>query len=636
MKRYVRAQWAYKGNEDNELSFPKGAVFEILSTDNPDWWDGCYEGRRGFLPANYVKLVPPEEAPRETTSVPTTPRESAPSAPAPAASPAAASLSASIPSIDEPASVLDEPATVDTASHRRSRNISALAAKLGKTLGAPLVDAPPHSESLSASASPSASSASSPVAPAFSLNTAGVWKQATAPDGRVYYYNSATKETSWTVPAGMTSAAAAPAAPAPSAPAVAAAAAAAAPVAPARAASPAPAPAAPARSTAPAPTAPAPTPARAAPAAPAAPVHDNGGLLPNWREAKDDNGRTYYYNALTRTTQWDPPLANPSASMSKSTSIASDLSSTAAAAPMRQQAPSLASLNVDSSASAAPERTPEGPLSDDGTAVAAAAAAAAVGSASSPQAAERITADVLGGAKTRRAGALLIKVDRSVDGRRAPDRKWFETFSVVHQGFILCFKDDPFVLQRNVNKKGTTRGRRDAIKPLLAVDLSVVGTAPYSYKNKKHVFSFSMPSGGELLMQAVDQKDMRGWVEALCAEGEARRAEQGVKEFTVPVRVNKKDAIKEKLAQQLAHRPSADVMVEQGYLTHWFCVRLEVLFKRVNGIPPIISNCVLAIEKRGINQEGIYRTSGNSATMSQLRIALDQSTFWGGKSGWFW
>ena len=30
-------------------------------------------------------------------------------------------------------------------------------------------------------------------------------------------------------------------------------------------------------------------------------------MPPHWRTAKDADGKTYYYHAITRETQWDPP-----------------------------------------------------------------------------------------------------------------------------------------------------------------------------------------------------------------------------------------------------------------------------------------------------------------------------------------
>ena len=37
------------------------------------------------------------------------------------------------------------------------------------------------------------------------MSAAGVWKEANAPDGRIYYYNTVTNATTWEKPADMVS-----------------------------------------------------------------------------------------------------------------------------------------------------------------------------------------------------------------------------------------------------------------------------------------------------------------------------------------------------------------------------------------------------------------------------------------------
>ncbi|KAK3984295.1 Drebrin-like protein [Cladorrhinum sp. PSN332] len=50
------AQFDYEAAEDNELSFPEGAVITNLDFPDEDWWFGNYKGKQGLFPANYVVL----------------------------------------------------------------------------------------------------------------------------------------------------------------------------------------------------------------------------------------------------------------------------------------------------------------------------------------------------------------------------------------------------------------------------------------------------------------------------------------------------------------------------------------------------------------------------------------------------
>src|SRR5690606_20133359 len=57
-KKYVVALRDYYGEED-ELSFNKGDVIEILDTDTeyPQMWYGKLNGKRGFVPISLVRMV---------------------------------------------------------------------------------------------------------------------------------------------------------------------------------------------------------------------------------------------------------------------------------------------------------------------------------------------------------------------------------------------------------------------------------------------------------------------------------------------------------------------------------------------------------------------------------------------------
>lgn len=47
----------YTGANQEELSFSKGQLINILDKANPDWWKGEANGVMGLLPTNYVKMT---------------------------------------------------------------------------------------------------------------------------------------------------------------------------------------------------------------------------------------------------------------------------------------------------------------------------------------------------------------------------------------------------------------------------------------------------------------------------------------------------------------------------------------------------------------------------------------------------
>ncbi|KAI5804946.1 hypothetical protein EDC01DRAFT_641447 [Geopyxis carbonaria] len=54
--RTAVALYDYEATEENELTFPEGAVIEQVHFPDEDWWAGTYKGQEGLFPANYVEL----------------------------------------------------------------------------------------------------------------------------------------------------------------------------------------------------------------------------------------------------------------------------------------------------------------------------------------------------------------------------------------------------------------------------------------------------------------------------------------------------------------------------------------------------------------------------------------------------
>lgn len=50
------AIYDYEAAEDNELSFPEGAIIENIQFPDEDWWYGTYNGKEGLFPSNYVEM----------------------------------------------------------------------------------------------------------------------------------------------------------------------------------------------------------------------------------------------------------------------------------------------------------------------------------------------------------------------------------------------------------------------------------------------------------------------------------------------------------------------------------------------------------------------------------------------------
>lgn len=47
----------YTANNEDELSFAKGQLINVLNKDDADWWQGEINGMTGLFPSNYVKMT---------------------------------------------------------------------------------------------------------------------------------------------------------------------------------------------------------------------------------------------------------------------------------------------------------------------------------------------------------------------------------------------------------------------------------------------------------------------------------------------------------------------------------------------------------------------------------------------------
>lgn len=51
----VVALYNYQGQHEDELSFFKGSIINIVNKSGSDWWTGELNGQTGLLPSNYVQ-----------------------------------------------------------------------------------------------------------------------------------------------------------------------------------------------------------------------------------------------------------------------------------------------------------------------------------------------------------------------------------------------------------------------------------------------------------------------------------------------------------------------------------------------------------------------------------------------------
>lgn len=58
---YLRALYEYTRQGDEELTFPEGAIIELVNKSvsgiDDGWWEGSYGGKTGLFPSVVVELI---------------------------------------------------------------------------------------------------------------------------------------------------------------------------------------------------------------------------------------------------------------------------------------------------------------------------------------------------------------------------------------------------------------------------------------------------------------------------------------------------------------------------------------------------------------------------------------------------
>ncbi|XP_059198381.1 rho GTPase-activating protein 15 [Centropristis striata] len=87
-----------------------------------------------------------------------------------------------------------------------------------------------------------------------------------------------------------------------------------------------------------------------------------------------------------------------------------------------------------------------------------------------------------------------------------------------------------------------------------------------------------------------------------------------------------KNGVKNRLKKFISRRPSMKTLQEKGLIKDrvFGCHLLTLCEREGTTVPRFVQTCLDAVDKRGLEADGIYRVSGNLATIQKLRFIVDQ------------
>nr|XP_015199575.1 PREDICTED: rho GTPase-activating protein 9 [Lepisosteus oculatus] len=128
------------------------------------------------------------------------------------------------------------------------------------------------------------------------------------------------------------------------------------------------------------------------------------------------------------------------------------------------------------------------------------------------------------------------------------------------------------------------------------------------------LYSLRRAGSTEILDHSGDEDDIR-----------ASRKSSSVLRSTSSAESSEKKRVKSRLKKLILKRPPLQALQEKGLIKEQvFGCRLDALCEREkSSVPKFVRLCAEAVEKRGLETDGIYRVSGNLAVIQKLRFKVD-------------
>ncbi|XP_068517050.1 rho GTPase-activating protein 27 isoform X1 [Anas acuta] len=226
-------------------------------------------------------------------------------------------------------------------------------------------------------------------------------------------------------------------------------------------------------------------------------------------------------------------------------------------------------------------------------------------------------------------------------------KNWSSSWTVLEGGILTFFKDSKH------SSAGALRHPGNLTMPEHTVELrgATVTWASKDKSSKKHVLELRTREGSEFLIQHDSEQIIVTWQKAIAdsiarlgtdlpAEEDAESGtEFGSREKLGSSEERRASAsgqaagtaesdsskVRNKLRKFLQRRPTLQSLRERGYIKDQvFGCSLQVLCERERGtVPRFVQQCIQTVERRGLDIDGLYRVSGNLATIQKLRYKVD-------------
>ncbi|XP_028263720.1 rho GTPase-activating protein 15 isoform X2 [Parambassis ranga] len=247
---------------------------------------------------------------------------------------------------------------------------------------------------------------------------------------------------------------------------------------------------------------------------------------------------------------------------------------------------------------------------------------------------------------------ILNKTKVSENGKKVR-KNWTQTWTVLHGGVLTFHKDPKSAVTGASNKT-------NQIVPEVTVELkgALIGWASKDKSSKKNVLELKAKNGVEFLIQYDTESIINDWHKVLVdtirqLEYQDHHSEEEDADLyeKIPERDDGRGAglekrrssrpsvtqssgstgetdpkkVRTKLMKFLMKRPTLQSVKEKGYIRDnvFGCHLATLCVQEKTTVPRFVEKCVRAVEKRGLDIDGLYRVSGNLAVIQKLRFKAD-------------
>ncbi|XP_014950269.3 rho GTPase-activating protein 9 isoform X1 [Ovis aries] len=252
----------------------------------------------------------------------------------------------------------------------------------------------------------------------------------------------------------------------------------------------------------------------------------------------------------------------------------------------------------------------------------------------------------------------LLNMTKIAQGGRKLRKNWGPSWVVLAGNSLVFYREPP------PTAPSTAWGPAGS-RPESSVDLRGAALAHGRHlSSRRHVLHIRTVPGHEFLLQSDQEAELRAWHSALRAvierldrenplegrlsgsgpaELEELSAGEDEEEESEPVSKSllriggrrsssrcpetaEQNRVRNKLKRLIAKRPPLQTLQERGLLRDQvFGCQLESLCQREGDtVPSFVRLCIAAVDKRGLDVDGIYRVSGNLAVVQKLRFLVDR------------